>query len=104
MYVKNHVAARYAGTEFVVLMPVADTDAALRLAGRVRAAIAATPVELPGGESVTMTISNGIAAAGPGRPDVDLKTDGDALRARADVALYRVRSAGRNRIEVDTGR
>lgn len=101
MYVKNDVAARYAGTEFVVLMPVADTDAALRLAGRIRAAIAATPVELPGGESVTMTISNGIAAAGP---HVDLKTEGDALRARADVALYRVRSAGRNRIEVDTGR
>lgn len=98
---KSDVAARYGGEEFVVLMPATDTDAAMRLAERIRQSIAATPVELPGGGSVTMTTSIGIAAAEPGRSDVDLKTAGDALLARADVALYRAKSAGRDRIEVD---
>jgi len=31
----------------------------------------------------------------------DLKTMGDALIARADVALYRAKSAGRDRVAVD---
>ena len=98
---KSDVAARYGGEEFVVLMPNTDTSAAMLLAERIREAIAATPVELPRGQAVTMTTSIGIAAAEPGPSDTDLKTEGDALLARADVALYRAKSAGRDRIEVD---
>jgi diguanylate cyclase (GGDEF)-like protein len=98
---KSDVAARYGGEEFVVLMPGTDTAAAMRLAERIRRAIAATAVDLPGGDSVTMTTSIGIAAVEPGRSDTDLKTEGDSLLARADVALYRAKSAGRDCVEVD---
>ncbi len=98
---KSDVAARYGGEEFVVLMPSTDTEAAMLLAERIRRAIARTPVELPNGESVTMTTSIGIAAVEPAPSEADLKTEGDALLARADVALYRAKSAGRDRIEVD---
>ncbi len=98
---KSDIAARYGGEEFVVLMPNTDTEAALRLAERIRRVIAATPVALSNGGDVAMTTSIGIAAAEPGMSEVDLKTEGDALLARADVALYRAKSSGRDRVEVD---
>jgi diguanylate cyclase (GGDEF)-like protein len=63
--------------------------------------IAASPVELPGGEQVTITTSIGISAVEPGTIGADLKNEGDALLARADVALYRAKSKGRDRVEVE---
>ncbi|MEE4160884.1 MAG: sensor domain-containing diguanylate cyclase [Woeseiaceae bacterium] len=98
---KSDVAARYGGEEFVVLMPDTDTASAERLAARIREVIAASPVELPGGEQVTITTSIGISAAEPGTIGADLKNEGDALLARADVALYRAKSKGRDRVEVE---
>jgi two-component system cell cycle response regulator len=97
----SDVAARYGGEEFVVLLPDTDATAAERLAERIRRAIAIVAFDLPGGESVTITISIGIAAVCPAADAVDLKTVGDALLARADVALYRAKSAGRDCIAID---
>lgn len=97
----SDVAARYGGEEFVVLLPDTDSAAAERLAERIRRAIAKSAFELPGGESVTVTVSIGIAAVCPEADAADLKTVGDALLARADVALYRAKSAGRDRIAID---
>jgi GGDEF domain-containing protein len=51
---------------------------------------------------VAITASIGIAVALPGKDEKDLKTLGDSLIARADVALYRAKAAGRNRIEIAT--
>lgn len=98
---KSDIAARYGGEEFVVLMPNTNTDAAVLLAERIRQAIAATPVALGKGKNVTMTTSIGIAAVELAPDALDLKTVGDALLARADVALYRAKSGGRDCIEVD---
>lgn len=97
----SDVAARYGGEEFVVLLPDTASAAAERLAERIRRAIAKSAFELPGGESVTVTVSIGIAAVCPEADAADLKTVGDALLARADVALYRAKSAGRDRIAID---
>ena len=88
----SDVAARYGGEEFVVLLPSTDDEAGARLAERIRAAVSATPIELPGGESVHITASIGIAGIAPDRDATDLKTIGDSLIARADVALYRTAS------------
>ena len=71
------------------------------LAERIRAAVGAQPVELPNGESITITASIGIAEVHPQPDDEDLKTMGDALIARADVALYAAKSAGRDRVVVE---
>ena len=95
----SDVAARYGGEEFVVLLPGTDVAAGRALAERIRAAIAAAPVPLPGGGDVRVTASIGIAAVRPDAALDDLKTAGDALLANADVALYRAKSAGRDRIE-----
>ena len=97
----SDVAARYGGEEFVVLLPDTDAAAAERLAERIRRAIATAAFDLPGGQSVVVTVSIGIAAVCPDPGDDDLKTVGDALLARADVALYRAKSAGRDRVAVD---
>jgi GGDEF domain-containing protein len=54
------------------------------------------------GKQLTITTSIGIACATPQANDFDLKTLGESLIARADVALYSAKSAGRNRIAVSS--
>jgi diguanylate cyclase (GGDEF)-like protein len=97
----SDVAARYGGEEFVVLLPDTRVEAAQRLAERIRAAISSAPIGLPCGESTTITASIGIAEVAPAQADRDLKTLGDSLIARADVALYAAKSAGRDRVMVE---
>jgi PleD family two-component response regulator len=59
------------------------------------------PYDLPGGERKTITASIGIAGVTPDRDAEDLKTLGESLIARADVALYRAKSEGRDRVVVE---
>jgi diguanylate cyclase (GGDEF)-like protein len=97
----SDIAARYGGEEFVVLLPGTDVDSALLLAERIRKAVSATPIGLPNGESVTITASIGISEVQPAPEADDLKTIGDSLIARADVALYAAKAAGRDRVMVE---
>lgn len=97
----SDVAARYGGEEFVVLLPDTDNEAGVLLAERIRQAIGATPFVLPNGESITVTASIGVSGVLPDPKDEDLKTLGDSLIARADVALYRAKAGGRDQVAVD---
>lgn len=89
--------ARWGGEEFAALLPDTDAEGAYMVAERLRAAIAAlamphrcTPVA-----SCVVTISVGIAIlGGPG-------DDPDYLIARADSALYRAKSSGRNGVAIE---
>jgi diguanylate cyclase (GGDEF)-like protein len=99
----SDVAARYGGEEFVVLLPNTDLASGEKMAERIRKAVSATPYELPGGEEKTITASIGIAGVTPDADVEDLKTLGESLIARADVALYRAKSGGRDRVAVDEG-
>lgn len=96
----SDVAARYGGEEFVVLLPNTKTEDAERLAERIRAAISATQFVLPNGEETTITTSIGIAGLRLQPKANDLKTLGDSLIARADVALYKAKAEGRDRVIV----
>jgi len=96
----SDVAARYGGEEFMVLLPGTDNRSGERLAERIRHAVAASPFALPSGEEVSITVSIGIAGVSPGPDADDLKTLGDTLIARADVAMYRAKSAGRDKVRV----
>lgn len=98
----SDIAARYGGEEFVILLPATDTVAGRRLAERVRNAIAASPIAVDEETSVDITASIGIASITPDRNSKDFKTLGDSLIARADVALYQAKSAGRDRVVVGT--
>lgn len=86
---ESDCVGRVGGDEFLVVLPESDLDGALVIAGRLRAAIAATPVR--SGDAVfDITASIGVAEREPGC------TSGKALIADADAALYRAKRAGRN--------
>ncbi|MDH3578667.1 MAG: sensor domain-containing diguanylate cyclase [Gammaproteobacteria bacterium] len=97
----SDIAARYGGEEFVVLLPGTDVGSALLLAERIRQSVSATPIDLPNGDTVTITASIGISEVQPAPEADDLKTIGDSLVARADVALYAAKAAGRDRVIVE---
>jgi len=99
----SDVAARYGGEEFVVVLPDTDNASGVRLAERIRKAVSATNYDLPCGDTVPITASIGIAGVTPDAAAVDLKTVGDSLIARADVALYQAKSGGRDQVAVNEG-
>ena len=88
-------AARYGGEELCVLLPGHDEGAAMRVAERMRQAIAELPAAtaLPESGDVQVTASIGVAACIPA-----LEQRTDLLVARADRALYAAKAAGRDRV------
>ena len=97
----SDVAARFGGEEFVILLPRTTSAEGQHLAERIRNAVAEVPFDLPGGGQVPVTVSVGIAEFRPGVGNADLKSLGEALIARADVALYAAKAAGRDRVVVE---
>ncbi|WP_243089403.1 GGDEF domain-containing protein [Thermus neutrinimicus] len=82
-------AVRLGGEEFAILLAETPLAQAVRLAGRVRQAVAALKVPPVAGLSVSI----GVAEARP--EDSPL-----SLLKRADEALYQAKRRGRNRVEV----
>ncbi len=97
----SDIAARYGGEEFVVLLPATEVESGRLLAERIRQAVSGTPIEIGEGKEITITASIGIASVAPGRDVEDLKTAGEALLARADVALYTAKSSGRDQVAME---
>ena len=85
-------AFRYGGEEFVALLPETGLQAALHLAERIRTRFEILPLELGDTRPVHCTISIGVSETCEG----DNVT---SLLQRADEALYRAKSMGRNRVE-----
>ncbi|MGV7210753.1 GGDEF domain-containing protein [Oxalobacteraceae bacterium A2-2] len=81
---------RTGGEEFAVLVEDTGAPACRQMAERLRAAIAAEPLQAEGHE-VGLTVSVGLALAEPGE-------DWEALLRRADQALYLAKQSGRNRV------
>jgi len=87
----SDVACRYGGEEFLLLLPNMPTDVALLRAEQWRAAFETLTVHADGKE-IKATLSIGISCY----PD-DGSAVGDLTRC-ADVALYRAKAEGRNRV------
>ncbi|EHM10825.1 diguanylate cyclase (GGDEF) domain-containing protein [Thermanaerovibrio velox DSM 12556] len=84
------ILGRYGGEEFLMVLPGASIDGALRLCERVRRGIELAPVEYQG-ELIPVTASFGVAQF---REGMSL----DRLNDDADQALYRAKGEGRNRV------
>jgi diguanylate cyclase (GGDEF)-like protein len=91
------VAGRFGGEEFVVLLPATGPDRARTVAERLRASIAGLEVVVPAGPGSgrgtladRVTVSIGIAALPAQARDLT------GLLARADMALYAAKQAGRD--------
>lgn len=96
----SDAAARFGGDEFVVLAPGISPEQAAALAERIRQAVSEAPLEIPGGPSLNLTVSIGVAGLMLARNESDLKTAAERLLAEADAALYRAKQNGRNRVEL----
>ncbi|MFH1060684.1 MAG: diguanylate cyclase, partial [Pseudomonadota bacterium] len=89
---ESDVMGRLGGEEFAVLLVEAGDGEALRVAQRLRATLAQSPM-LAGQTAISYTVSIGVASLQPGDQGVE-----DLLR-RADQALYQAKNRGRNRVE-----
>jgi two-component system cell cycle response regulator len=90
---KVDIVARYGGEEFVMLLPETTREGGILFAERLRERIAAKPFDVGIENPVHLTVSVGIASF----PSPRVTTTED-LFARADEALYRAKSGGRNRV------
>jgi diguanylate cyclase (GGDEF)-like protein len=95
----SDAAARFGGDEFVVLAPGISSEQAAALAERIRLAVSETPLTIPSGAKLNMTVSIGVAGIMLSREEADLKAAAERLLSDADAALYRAKQLGRNRVE-----
>ncbi|MFM2070896.1 MAG: hypothetical protein RLZZ623_1159 [Actinomycetota bacterium] len=84
----DDIIGRWGGEEFIVIAPQTEVDGALALGERLRAVVAAQPFDL-GDHCIPITVSVGCS--------VGLEAAAD-LVDRADTALYRSKTEGRNRV------
>jgi diguanylate cyclase (GGDEF)-like protein len=85
------VFVRYGGEEFLIVLPGAGSDDRLRMAERLRRAVAESGVT-EAGQRILVTVSIGVA----GMPD-EAAANLDDLIGLADGALYTAKNSGRDR-------
>ncbi|WP_300154602.1 GGDEF domain-containing protein [Solidesulfovibrio sp.] len=80
--------ARFGGEEFVVVAPGIDLEQAAELAERLRLAVAGEDFAAAGRVTASFGVARHLSGEAP-----------EAMLSRADKALYRAKSGGRNRVE-----
>jgi two-component system, cell cycle response regulator len=94
----SDTGARFGGDEFAMVLSHASMQDGEKVAGRVLQAVRNRQISINKGTSATVTLSIGVAVATPGPGTRDYKVLAERLIAEADAALYRAKSAGRNRV------
>ena len=85
------VAGRLGGEEFALLLPETDVEGAAASAERLRRALDRRSLTLTTGDKLSITGSFGVAQLEAGQ-------SADELLRRCDLALYRAKADGRNRV------
>ena len=93
-HLRNYdVPARFGGEEFAIVLPETTVEHALQIADRIRQSVAEATFEADtSNEPIRATISIGVAGF-PGDA-----TDAQGLVHQADLAVYRAKLQGRNRV------
>jgi diguanylate cyclase (GGDEF)-like protein/PAS domain S-box-containing protein len=91
------IFARLGGEEFVAVLPETDLEQARVIAEKLRVTLEQQSFVYAWskGKAIPFTASIGVATRLPGEAEVS------TLLKRADLALYRAKEAGRNRVEVE---
>jgi diguanylate cyclase (GGDEF)-like protein len=93
----DDLIGRYGGEEFLLVLPGCDAAATRKVCERLRARVADDAVSHEA-RSVRVTLSLGAAVFA-----TPYELDAVGLLRAADVALYRAKAAGRNRVELAEG-
>ena len=91
---KKDTVARYGGEEFILILPEAGVEAASMIAERIRKLVESTRFDV-GNAHLNATISLGISSLPSHRA-----RSKDELVKMADLALYRAKREGRNRVSL----
>ncbi|WP_017584750.1 sensor domain-containing diguanylate cyclase [Nocardiopsis ganjiahuensis] len=94
---QSDLLGRFGGEEFVVMLPGADTTEAWQAAERLRSQVGRMEIAVDDVQ-VSITISIGVAVVG------DHGNDLVELLTAADLALYRAKETGRDRVCLPAGR
>ena len=89
---KEDMLVRFAGEQFLVMLPEVSGPGAVVVAGRIRRSVADAPIEAAG-HLLQVTVSLGVAARLDEGPE-----SVDGLVARAESALALAKQRGRNRV------
>jgi diguanylate cyclase (GGDEF)-like protein len=90
---ETDVVARFGGDEFSLVLPDTNMEGAVQVAERIRDRLRLSRFLTSDGLSVRQTVSIGVATLEPGRP----RTAEELMKA-ADMAMYRVKAAGKDGI------
>lgn len=86
------LAGRYGGEEFLLVLPDTPGEVSRQVADRLRRSIQAAPIGLAGRVTISIGVARWQGHASP-----------EALIQQADLALYRAKRNGRDRVEVHGG-
>ncbi len=95
----NDVLARYGGEEFVALLSGANETRAMEVAERIRRRIANHSITDHNQNTITCTLSVGVAEYNPAKVSPVSEVDIQRFIELADQALYTAKDNGRNRVE-----
>jgi diguanylate cyclase (GGDEF)-like protein len=90
---EGDLLGRFGGEEFAILLPQTPLLRGVEVAERLRKVLAERPIQA-GGPTLHLTASFGVAALLPEDKGID------PVIERADLALYKAKENGRNRVEV----
>jgi len=88
----SDMVGRYGGEEFLAVLPRTDVDKAEKVGNRVLQAVRKTVIKVDSGMEVSVTVSVGVSGI---RPE---DTSGEDIVRRSDMALYKAKNSGRNRL------
>ncbi len=89
---QTDMAGRLGGEEFAAILPETGESGAKRAGNAVVQILRDTPIDLPDGSVLSVTVSVGVAVLMPGDASFD------EMLARADAALYRAKNNGRDQL------
>ena len=91
---ENDVVTRFAGDEFVVLLPSTDSNDALKLAERLKKQLLENPLQV---ENITIPVSVSFGIASSGDPEIE---NADSLLKNADKKLLEAKKTKNRDIHV----